>query len=387
MAPSEDGELTGAAARLGRRPRRRGDPRRLRRRLDDAPSRWRAAAARVRVAAARRGARGLEAGPAAVQRRHPRLPARMARDPHRRGDGVGGAPGPTTPDRRLPQRHPATGHGDPRRLAGLPHPPHPRGGVTGGPDRRPGHRAALPHRGRLVRRSTTTATPRRATARSRASSRGPAPRPWSSAPRRPPSGPGRPGSSGRRSPASGRDEAHRPRGRPAARRAGRARRGSLGVAADGPAVARVHHPAAHGPHALERRGEVVDGEVRQRGRVAGAAPAGVDADPRTAGPRLPPLPLRVLARLRGRPRAARPRTPARARVVGRELDEGRLGRRHRAEPRAGAAWPRAPGRRGDGAGMADRHHRASSGTGPANARPSRAAGRGPRAGRRRRAGG
>ena len=33
----------------------------------------------------------------------------MARDPHRRGDGVGGAPGPTTPDRRLPQRHPAKG--------------------------------------------------------------------------------------------------------------------------------------------------------------------------------------------------------------------------------------------------------------------------------------
>src|SRR3954447_19477064 len=66
---------------------------------------------------------------------------------------------------------------------------------------------------------------------------------------------------------------------------------SLGVLADGEAVAGVDHLAAQRPDLVERARYVVDLEVGQREGVAWPSAPGVDADRGSAAARLPALSL------------------------------------------------------------------------------------------------
>ena len=75
---------------------------------------------------------------------------------------------------------------------------------------------------------------------------------------------------------------------------GESERASLGVLADGPALARMDHAPAERPDALERLRQVAHDEVRQRERITGAAPAFVDADRGRVRVGLPSGPLPTL---------------------------------------------------------------------------------------------
>jgi hypothetical protein len=105
------------------------------------------------------------------------------------------------------------------------------------------------------------------------------------------------------------------------------KRASLGVAADRPHLARMHDRSTLGAHALERGGEIVDREVRERERIAGPAPAGVHTNRGRTRVRLPALALSVAARLQLEAQHARPEAPSALRVIGGKLDQGSTSKR------------------------------------------------------------
>jgi hypothetical protein len=88
-------------------------------------------------------------------------------------------------------------------------------------------------------------------------------------------------------------------------------------------------------HPLERRGHVVDGEVRKREGVAGASSPLVDSHRRGAAAGLPPLPLAGPARVELGSEQLAPEPPCPLDVVGGKLDQGRLRRGHPADDSAG----------------------------------------------------
>ncbi len=97
---------------------------------------------------------------------------------------------------------------------------------------------------------------------------------------------------------------------------------SLGVLAYRPALAQVHDRAAELGDAIERSVHVVDLEVGQRERVAGAAAAFVDADrDGVSVVGLPAGALSVAAWLELGAQHPRPKAPCPLGVVGWELDQ------------------------------------------------------------------
>ncbi len=111
---------------------------------------------------------------------------------------------------------------------------------------------------------------------------------------------------------------------------GEGERRALGVLADRPAVARVHDAPAERPDALDRGRHVGDGEVGQRPGVAGAGPAGVDADPGALAARLEALTLALAARVELHGQQALPEAACALDVVRGELDHRQSGLGHRA---------------------------------------------------------
>jgi hypothetical protein len=97
---------------------------------------------------------------------------------------------------------------------------------------------------------------------------------------------------------------------------------ALRVAADGPPPSRVDDLAAQLGHAAQSVREVGDGEVGQRGAVARARSALVQAEhERTRFPRLKATALALLSLFEARPEQAFPEAPGALDVVGRELDQ------------------------------------------------------------------
>jgi hypothetical protein len=96
---------------------------------------------------------------------------------------------------------------------------------------------------------------------------------------------------------------------------------ALGVAAHDPALTGMDHFAAGQPDAVERRQQVVDGEVRQRKAVARAAPPLVEPERRPSAVGLPALPLGFRPRLQAHPEHAGPEDPRPLRVLRGELHQ------------------------------------------------------------------
>jgi hypothetical protein len=98
-------------------------------------------------------------------------------------------------------------------------------------------------------------------------------------------------------------------------------RASLGVPADRPCLSRVDHAPAQRLDPLHGLGEVAHREVGQGDRIAGAAPAGMNADRGRSRVRLPALSLSILASLQLNAEELRPEASRARGIVGGKLDE------------------------------------------------------------------
>ena len=98
-------------------------------------------------------------------------------------------------------------------------------------------------------------------------------------------------------------------------------RASLGVLANRPRLSRVDHAPAQRLDLLQGLGDVAHGEVGQGDRIAGAAPAGMNADRGGSGVRLPALSLSILASLQLNAEELRPEASGARGIVGGKLDE------------------------------------------------------------------
>jgi hypothetical protein len=136
------------------------------------------------------------------------------------------------------------------------------------------------------------------------------------------------------------------RGRQGVRRAAgvlcQRKRASLGVAADRPHLARMHHRSAVGAHALERSDQIINRKIRQRERIAGPPPADVHTNRGRTRVRLPALALSVAARLQLEAQHTRPEPPSALGVVRWKLDQRSTSERHEHPQPYPAAPP--PGR-------------------------------------------
>ena len=104
-------------------------------------------------------------------------------------------------------------------------------------------------------------------------------------------------------------------------RGGQGERAALGVPAYGPSIAGVDDGAAERPDAVERRGQVGDGEVRKASGVAGARSSLVDSEAQVVGVGLPPRSGRGGPWREGDPEDSVPEPQGALRIVGREFDE------------------------------------------------------------------
>ena len=96
---------------------------------------------------------------------------------------------------------------------------------------------------------------------------------------------------------------------------------SLGVLADRPFLSGVDHAPTERLDPLQRLGDVAHREVGQGDRIAGAAPAGMNADRGGSGVRLPALSLSILASLQLNAEELRPEASGARGIVGGKLDE------------------------------------------------------------------
>lgn len=117
---------------------------------------------------------------------------------------------------------------------------------------------------------------------------------------------------------------------PALSARGEAERAALGVAADRPPLAGVNDDAAEFGDKQQGALDVVDREVGERERVAGSAPAFVNADRDrlSVAVCLPARSLAVAAIVERGAEQARPEPPGAGRVVGGELDQAGAGGAH-----------------------------------------------------------
>src|SRR3954449_78160 len=96
---------------------------------------------------------------------------------------------------------------------------------------------------------------------------------------------------------------------------------SLGVLADRPCLPRVDDAPAERLDPLERVGDIADREIGQRERIAGAGPAGVDADRGRSRVRLPTPPFAVLPSFQLKAQEPHPEPPRALRIVCGKLDQ------------------------------------------------------------------
>ena len=113
------------------------------------------------------------------------------------------------------------------------------------------------------------------------------------------------------------------RGRSRCGRGGQRERAALGVPAYGPPIAGVDDRAAELADALERRGQVRDGEVGKGGGVAGTGSTIVDSEAQVVGVGLPPGSGRGGPWREGDPEHSVPEPPGAIGIVGREFDQWR----------------------------------------------------------------
>jgi len=96
---------------------------------------------------------------------------------------------------------------------------------------------------------------------------------------------------------------------------------SLGVLADRPRLSRVDHAPTECLDPFQRLGDVAHREVRQGEGIAGAAPAGMDADRWSSRVRLPALSLSPLAGLQLEAEELHPEASGALGIVGGKFDE------------------------------------------------------------------
>jgi uncharacterized membrane protein YccF (DUF307 family) len=104
-------------------------------------------------------------------------------------------------------------------------------------------------------------------------------------------------------------------------RGGQSERAALGVPAYGPSIAGVDDGAAERADAVERRGQVGDGEVRKGSGVAGARSSLVDSEAQVVSVDMPPRSGGSGPWREGDPEDSVPEPPGAFGIVGREFDE------------------------------------------------------------------